>query len=212
MCVYGVSVGSFTYKELWRLSMGNFRWVEWTDPGIWSCGWRSWFTSNPQCGPGQPTKHVWVSVCLSRKGRGWNGKSLVTQSRYFTGHEESSPGGHSGSISVSVCASSVVPAPVSALPAEGLGSEWRGNPSCVPGRQLCLSSGRSYCVWMGPPAWPGNLGVLFPWYLKELFVLCPRMPMNACRAVWPHSGQYFPNGQYFYNRSCTCVLDMHIFF
>ena len=67
MCVYGVSVGSFTYKELWRLSMGNFRWVEWTDPGIWSCGWRSWFTSNPQCGPGQPTKHVWSpSACLGK--------------------------------------------------------------------------------------------------------------------------------------------------
>ena len=76
MCVYEVCVGSFICKELCRLSMGNSRWVEWTDSGIWSCGWRSWFTSNPQCSPGQPTKHVWVSICLSGKGRGWNGKVL----------------------------------------------------------------------------------------------------------------------------------------
>lgn len=127
--------------------------------------------------------------------------------------EESSSGGHSGSVGASVCASSIVPAPVSAFPAEGLGNEWRGHPSGIEGQQLSLRSGRSCRVWMWPPAWPGNLGIfLFPWYLKELFVLCPHLPTSAHTCPRVHTELFDPtlvSISPVYNGSCRCALDVH---
>ena len=88
--------------------MTNSRGVKWTDPGIWICGWRSWFTSNSQCGARQPTKHVWVSVSLSGKGWGWNGKSRVIQSSIF--HRRVIFRRTQRLHQCQVCASSIVPA------------------------------------------------------------------------------------------------------
>ena len=51
--------------------MGISRRVEGTGLGIWICGWRSWFTSNSQCGAGQPTSMCGSqSPCLGKAE--WN--------------------------------------------------------------------------------------------------------------------------------------------
>ena len=148
-------------------------------------------------------------ACLGLSLLVWEGLRVKRQKscdpvQYFP--QKSHLPGDTAAASVSGLCEQHCPSLFSALSADKAADEWRGHLSGVKGQQLSLRSGRSCRVWMWPPAWPGNLGVfLFPWYLKELFVLCPHLPTSAHRAVWPHSGQYFP----VYNGSCRCVLDVH---